>query len=86
MMHPTRTTFPDIPTYSAICDDIVTYVITNGTRTVLAILVGVAVLVFGTDGSDGGDPSQGVVVLSIAAGAIVWYITRPQKSGADKPK
>lgn len=61
-----------------------TYVITNGTRTFLAILVGVAVLVFGTDGNDGGEPTSAVVVLAVAAGAIVWYVTRPQKGQADK--
>lgn len=56
----------------------------NNTRWFLAILAGLAVLYFGSDGSDGGGPTSAVVVLAVAAAAIVFYLTRPQSSGQGK--
>lgn len=58
--------------------------VNNNVRTFLAVLAGVAVLYFGNDGNDGRGPTSAVVILAVAAAAIVWYVTRPQKSGADK--
>jgi hypothetical protein len=58
--------------------------VNNNTRTFLAVLAGVAVLYFGSDGNGGRGPTSAVVILAVAAAAIVWYVTRPQKSGADK--
>lgn len=58
--------------------------VSNNTRAFLAVLAGLAVLYFGNDGNDGHGPTSSVVVLAVAAAAIVWYLTRPQKSNADK--
>jgi hypothetical protein len=58
--------------------------VSNNTRWFLAVLAGLAVLYFGSDGNDGRGPTSAVVVLAVAVAAVVWWITRPQKSGADK--
>lgn len=58
----------------------------SGTRSFVALVAGLAVLYFGSSGNDGQGPTSAVVVLAVAAAAIVWYLTRPQNSGADKPK
>ena len=47
-------------------------------------MAGLAVLYFGSSGGDGQGPTSAVVVLAVAAAATVWYLTRPQNSGADK--
>jgi predicted ABC-type sugar transport system permease subunit len=60
--------------------DIVTYVVSRGTRNFLALLVGVAVLYFGSTGNDGRGPTRSVIILAVAAAAIVWYLLRPQDS------
>jgi hypothetical protein len=57
--------------------------VNNNTRAILAVLVGVAVLYFGSHGRGGG-PTSAVVVLAVVAAAIVWFVTRPQNSGAGK--
>jgi hypothetical protein len=58
-------------------------VTSSGTRNFLALLAGLAVLYFGSSGSDGQGPSSAVVVLAVAAAATVWYLARPQNSGTD---
>jgi hypothetical protein len=58
--------------------------VSNNTRAFLAVLAGLAVLYFGSDGNDGGGPTSAVVVFAVVTAAIVWYVTRPQKSGTDK--
>ena len=59
-------------------------VVSSGTRNFLALVAGLAVLYFGSSGGDGQGPTSAVVVLAVAAAATVWYLTRPQNSGADK--
>lgn len=56
----------------------------SGIRLFLALLVGTAVMIFGTNGSDGEGPTTTLLVLSIAAGVITWYFLRPQKSGSGR--
>ncbi|HEX6970035.1 MAG TPA: hypothetical protein VF174_14670 [Micromonosporaceae bacterium] len=56
----------------------------NRTRLFLAFLVGALVMIFGVDGGDGETPTNALLVLSIAAGAITWYALRPQNSGTGK--
>ncbi|HEX5543810.1 MAG TPA: amidophosphoribosyltransferase [Micromonospora sp.] len=58
--------------------------LTTGTRTFLAVLIGVAVLFFGIDGSGGEGLTPALVLLAIIAGAITWHLTGQQSSGADK--
>jgi hypothetical protein len=50
----------------------------------LAVGAGVAVLIFGTQGSEDGRLSKGVLLLALVAVAIVWYLTRPQASSDKK--
>ena len=59
-------------------------VVSSGTRNFLAVAAGLAVLYFGSTGSDGQGPTSAVFVLAVAAAGIVWYLARPQSSGADK--
>jgi hypothetical protein len=56
----------------------------RSTRTLLAVGAGVAVLIFGTQGSEDGRLSKGVLLLALIAVAIVWYLTRPQASSDKK--
>lgn len=56
----------------------------NNTRWFFTVLSGLAVVYFGSHGNDGRGPTSAVVVLAVVTAAVVWYLTRPQKSGTDK--
>ncbi|HEX5596833.1 MAG TPA: amidophosphoribosyltransferase [Micromonosporaceae bacterium] len=58
--------------------------ISTSTRTFLAVLIGVAVLWFGIDGSDGKGLSPALLLLALIAAAITWHLTKPENSGAGK--
>lgn len=56
----------------------------RSTRTFLAFAAGIAVIIFGSDGSDDGRPSSAVLLLALVAVGVVWYLTRPQASSDSK--
>lgn len=62
----------------------VSLVTSNRIRASLSVVVGLAVLIFGTDGSEGEGPTTALVVLAIAAALLTWHATRQQNSGAGK--
>jgi hypothetical protein len=54
----------------------------KGLRTFLAIGTALAVIFFGSGPNGGRGVTNAVLVLAVAAGALVWYLTRP---GTGKP-
>lgn len=56
----------------------------NNTRWFLAILTGLAVLYFGSDGNDARGPTSAVVVLAVVAALVVFFVTRPRNPGPSK--
>ncbi|GIG87675.1 hypothetical protein [Plantactinospora endophytica] len=49
----------------------------KGLRTVLSVGAALAVIYFGSSGSEGGRVTNTVLLLAVAAGLTVWYLTRP---------
>ncbi|MFY1692215.1 hypothetical protein [Plantactinospora sp. WMMB782] len=51
----------------------------KGLRTLLSVGAALAVIYFGTTGAEGGEDgvTNTVLLLAVAAGLIVWYLTRP---------
>ena len=55
----------------------------KGLRTFLALGAAAAVVYFGSTGpNDGSGVPNGVLVLAVVAGVLVWFLTKP---GTDKP-
>lgn len=49
----------------------------KGLRTLLSIGAALAVIYFGSNGEEGGGVTNTILLLSVAAGLAVWYLTRP---------
>ncbi|GAA3749796.1 hypothetical protein GCM10022225_37550 [Plantactinospora mayteni] len=49
----------------------------KGLRTLLSIGAALAVIYFGSTGEGGDGVTNTVLLLAVAAGLIVWYLTRP---------
>lgn len=55
----------------------------RGLRTFLSLGAAVAVIYFASTGPDDGrGVTNGVLVLAVIAGVLVWFLTKP---GTDKP-
>jgi hypothetical protein len=54
----------------------------KGLRTLLSVGAALAVIYFGSSGAEEGGVTNAVLLLAIAAGLTVWYLTRPN---AGKP-
>ncbi|NJP34003.1 hypothetical protein HCJ94_18940 [Micromonospora sp. HSS6-12] len=57
----------------------------RGLRTAVTVLAGLAVIYFGTTGSDPEDGegiSGGLVVLAVLAALLVWHLTKPGNNAA----
>ncbi|MEQ4300338.1 amidophosphoribosyltransferase [Plantactinospora sp. B6F1] len=46
-------------------------------RTLLSFGAALAVIYFGSTGQEGGGVTNTVLLLAVAAGLTVWYLTRP---------
>lgn len=49
----------------------------KGLRTLLSVGAALAVIYFGSSGEEGGGVTNAVLLLAVAAGLAVWYLTRP---------
>lgn len=49
----------------------------KGLRTLLSVGAALAVIYFGSSGSEEGGITNAVLLLAVAAGLAVWYLTRP---------
>jgi hypothetical protein len=54
----------------------------KGLRTFLSVGAAIAVVFFGSRPEDGGGVTNAVLVLAVAAGLLVWFLTKP---GTGKP-
>ncbi|MGI5150800.1 hypothetical protein [Plantactinospora sp. KLBMP9567] len=49
----------------------------KGLRTLLSVGAALAVIYFGSTGEEEGRVTNTVLLLAVAAGLTVWYLTRP---------
>ncbi|MFY1670644.1 hypothetical protein ACN27G_11860 [Plantactinospora sp. WMMB334] len=49
----------------------------KGLRTLLSVGAALAVIYFGSTGQEGDGVTNTVLLLAVAAGLTVWYLTRP---------
>ncbi|WP_407676321.1 hypothetical protein [Plantactinospora alkalitolerans] len=49
----------------------------KGLRTLLSVGAALAVIYFGSSGEEEGGVTNAVLLLAVAAGLTVWYLTRP---------